>query len=262
MTMKIGRVSLRTPERVRPVRRNSVEDAKLLTGFSNPAKTGVGARGFMVHGSEQGTNAQTLIDALDKEAARIGSIYIIDDSGPAALPAGYYLIADFQPEYPSGAPRYRPYDLTLWESPAPVVIRQGEDDNSAGSDIADATADEGFHCAFTPTTADSVLLRPGSFAGTEAFNLPAGNYRCIARVYQVTNNSALFRWSIRDGSDNLITDGAQVAIGAADQWVDLDLGVLAVPQANDRSNWYSLKVQGIAAQLGQVRVDRLIFYPA
>lgn len=261
MTMKVGRVSLRTAERVRPMRRNAMDEGRNAAGSSNPAKTGTGPRGYAIRGSEQGTTSQSLVDALDKEAARPGSVYVTDDNTVTPIPAGYYVMADFNPEYPGGAPRVRPYDFTLWESPMPFVCRQAESDNVAGADVADYTADEGYHVAYTPTTAEVVVLQPGQVAGAEALNLPAGSYKVIARVYQVTNSSAKLRWGLRDGADVQIIEGAQVAVGAADQWVDVDLGTLTVTQTYDRSNWYHVKVQGVAGELGDVRIDRLLLYP-
>lgn len=262
MTLKVGRASLTTPRDINTVRRNTIDEGALAHGLSNPALVANGSRGFIMNGLADGTDSQANMDAADLEAARLGAVYLVDDSAVPALPAGYYAIEDFNYDRPRGAPRRRVWRLQVTTVQLPLVVRQGESDNVAGADTADSTADEALKVVYTPTTSEVLVLDPRNVAGAEALNLPAGTYKVIARVYQVTNTSAKFRFTTTQTDGTTITAGAQVAIGAAGAWTDLDLGSFTISSTYAGANWYKLEVQGVAAELGDTWIDRLIIAPA
>lgn len=262
MTLKVGRVSLTTPTSVPYTKRNTVDDGRSPSGMPSPARVGSGVHAYRLDGRETGSSGQTTMDSLVTEGDRFGSVYVTEDSSPAVIAAGYYAIEGVSYSKDPGAPKRRKWSLNLTQTPMPLVCRQAENDNVTGADTADSTADEALKTVYTPTTSEVLVLDPRNVAGAEALNLPAGSWRIIARVYQVTNNDAKFRFKTTKLDGTVLVTGSQVAIGAAGAWTDLDLGTFAVAQADDKANWYTLGVQGVAAHLGDTWIDRLYLLPA
>lgn len=244
------------------MRRNVIDEGALAIGIANPALISTGSRGYLLDGLNDATTSQTTMDAVDLEAQRQGAVYCTDDSAVPAIPAGYYAVEAFTYERPRGAPRRRTWHLQLTVVTSPLIVRQAESENVTGADTADATADEASKTVYTPTTGEVLVVDPRNVAGAEALNLPLGTYRVIARVYQVTNSSAKWRLKTTKLNGTVITSGAQVAIGVAGAWTDLDLGTFTITATDAGANWYEIHIQGTAAQLGDTWTDRIIIAPA
>lgn len=258
MSLRLGRVLLRSPHDVESVQPKTFDPGRLATGEARPALTGIDGKGWMLTGSESGSTAAALADAADQENNRFGAMFV-QDTG-SAVPTGYYYI-DFKHRKPRGAPTLRRWDLLLVSAPAPLVYRKAYSDNVAGADTADSSIKEGYKVVYTPTTSEVLVLDPRNVAGAEPLNLPAGSYKVIARAYQATNSSAKLRLTTTKLDGTTITAGSQVAVGAAGAWKLLNLGTFTITATDAGANWFTLKVQGVASELGDVWIDRVQFVP-
>lgn len=261
MTIHIGRVSLRTPRDVEVVRRNTLDSGRLVTGYENPLNNAIGSRGYMLNGLQIGAAADSDMEALDLEAARLGAVYCSDDSAAPAVSAGYYALNDLSAKKPRGAPGARPWSATLWQVPMPFMVRQAEADNVAGADAADVTADEGNRVDYVTTGAYAGVLRPRGIAAAEPLNMPAGNYRATLRAWAVATGTAQARWLLTDLAGATLATGAAVTVATIGGWAYYDLGILALPQANTAANWYDLEVRDTVNAGSTVRLDALIIRP-
>lgn len=249
MTLKVGRLSLSAPRSI-PFDRHGAEFA----GVAGPLYE----KGFMFRGFEQGSLAQGLMDSLEKESLRKGDLYITDTDGN--IPSGYYHLEDAGYDKPGGMPMGRHWSLSVLRRDRPYIIRQAEDDNVDGTDTQDTGAEEAVKVVYTATAGEVDVLKPRDVAGGEAFNLPSGDYRFIARVQSRTTVSQKFRVKTTALDGTVLTTGTQVTAPVADAWVDLDLGTFNIPDANHESNWYKLTVQA-NADLNPVWLDRLRVVP-
>lgn len=253
MSLRVGRVTLSDPLNV-PYRRSDADDESIAGPYREKM--------FVLDGRNQGSTAQATMDLLERESLRVGAMWCESDN--ADFPSGQYLLEDADYEKPSGRPEGRPWNVTIRKKDRFYVTRQAEDDNVAGLDTADLDADEASKIVYTPTTSEVLILDPRNVAGAEKLNLPAGSWKLIARVYAVTNVSQKFRWKVTATDGTVLATGAQVAVGVGnnDAWMELDLGNLTVPNANDKANWFELHVQGVAAELGNVWLDYVRLVPA
>lgn len=252
MTLKLGRCSLSTPQDV-PFDRRGARDQGIAGPFYE--------KGYQLRGIEAGSGAQALMDALEKEGQRFGDVYVAETN--SLVPSGYYRVEDVHYEKPRGAPRYRPWTATISKRERPLVVRQAEDDNVDGADTADVTAEEALKVVYTAAAGEVDVLKPKDVVGAEAFNLPAGDWKFIARVQSRTTVTQKFRIKTTQLDGTALVNGAQVTVGAgnADAWVDVDLGTITVAAADDKANFYKLTVQA-NADLNDVWIDRLRVVPA
>ncbi len=154
MGIRIGRVALSVPRSV-PFRNSS------------PLGTSIGGqlfeRGYVVDGKEQGTTAQTTMDAFEKELLRTGEVYV--ESDEASVPTGYYsLRGGGSYEKPPARPKGRPWMVDLLSVPYPSITRQSEDDEILGTPTTDFSGDvdEDAYVAYTPAVTEATVLRHGS----------------------------------------------------------------------------------------------------
>lgn len=259
MSLKVGRVTLRTPDSVDPSVPRSIATESTPTGTIRGSFVAAGLDEYRITGKNQGTGAQAIMDALVKEGKRRGSMYCEDSD--TLIPAGYYELR--APEYrkPPGRPKVRPWSLELEATDEPWITRQAEDDNVAGADTADPDADEGSKVVYTATAVETAVLQARTAANAEKVNLPAGSWRFIARVQARTTTTQRFRARTTDLAGATLVSGAQVTVTAADTWTDLDLGTITVAAANDKANWVELLIQA-NVDLNDVWIDRLYILPA
>lgn len=257
--IRVGRATLRTPMDApyRP-RQNSVVDGTNALGRPNPARIGTGVEAWHLVGRQTGAAAHAEVEVMRVERGRDGSVYVVDDSPNPVLLEGYYAVEHYHYDVPRGSPGVRPWNLELVSTPHPRVLRQAEDDADAGTVESDATAEEGERVTYTPTTSEVIVLSPRLVVDTEAFNLPAGTYRALLRVRQAGFDSALLRVRLVEDDGTVIDAGAQVAVDAADEWVELDMGVL---ESVGGESWYDVSVEGVTAELGDVWLDCILWEP-
>lgn len=254
MTFKVGRMTLSTPQDV-PFDSHEEDEA----GVAGPFR----ARGYVLRGLEDGASAQATMLVLEKESLRWGDVWVEESN--SLIPSGHYRILPGGAGYekPRGAPRRRPWTLTLKHRPQPVICRQAEDDNVTGADTDDVTAEEASKVIYTASAGETDVLKPKDVAGAEAFNLPAGTWKILARVQSRTTVTQKFRLKTTKLDGTSIADGAQVTVGAgnADAWVDIDLGSFTIAAADHLANWFKLTVQA-NGDLNDVWIDRIKVVPA
>lgn len=250
MTLRIGRATLSAPQAV-PYDRRGAAGA----GVAGPLHE----KGFRVAGLERGSASQTSMDSLEKEALRLGDVWCQDSD--AAIPSGHYRIEDAAYVKPSGSPKARTWDFTLVKKDRPVIHRQAEDDNVAGADTADATCEEATKVVYTATAGEVDVLKPLDVAGYESLNLPAGEWKFIARVQSRTTATQKFRVKVVAIDGTVLSTGSQATAGVADAWVEVDLGSFTVADADSGANAYKLTVQA-NGDLNDVWIDRVKVVPA
>ena len=254
MATRIGRVTLTTPLAV-PFDRKNAE----APGVAGPFYE----KGFAISGRETGASAQTTATALEKESQRFHSMWC--ESDEAAFPSGHYRIEKDGYEKPGGAPGRRPWQLAIVKKLKPVIVRQGEDDIVAASgvtSVADPTADEAAY-ALVPTSASGLDALKSQTSGAEKLNLPAGQWKTIARVQSKTTVGQQYAWKLFTPADVLIQAGSNVTVGAGnnDVWLEIDLGILTIPNANDQSNYYVVVATMPGGSVNPVWIDRIRFVP-
>lgn len=252
MTLKIGLATLKSPRRIlktRP-RHGAVHGDAAGRGTPNVAR--IDPATYHV----KGVDPDSSMAAFDTQAARVGSVYVSESA--ALIPSGWYEIMEpVGVESPGGSVTRRPWTLLLQTQPAPFVTRQAENENVAGTDTPDSGADGGTKVVYTPTTSDVLVLDPRNVAGAEPVNLPAGTYRVVARVQSRTTSTQKYRFKTTKTDGTVITTGSQVTASAPDAWQTLDLGLFTIADADAGANWFTLWVQGVAAQLNDVWIDRI-----
>jgi hypothetical protein len=249
MATRIGRVSLRTPNRI-GYRRLPAESPSVNGPWWE--------HGYALDGRSLGATAQTVMDALEQEGRRYGAVYVEDDD--SLIPAGYYRLETDDYEKPPGAPNKRPWTVLLRRKTRHPVTRQAEDDNVAGADAADLDADEGKRVDYPPGAAFVAVLDPRNVVGAEKVNLPTGKWGAILRCYAVSTVTVEVRWKLHASDGALLATGSTKTLGAADTWTELDLGDLTIPSANDGANWYSVEVRD-PTNANDLRLDRLCIVP-
>lgn len=248
MSLRLGRAVLR-----------AVQDSDLVV---EPGE-GIGTRKTRVYtlsGSQHGSTAQADVDLLARESRRHGCMWVEDDE--ASLVAGHYRVeAGAGYEQPGGAPKHRPWTATLREYATPdVVTRQGESDNNAGTDTPEEDSEEGTIVSVTPVTT-VIALRPRLVAAAEKFNLPAGTWQAVLR-HKPTVSTLRYYWRLTNLAGTTLSTSAGVLTSPSTQWVESNLGILTVPWANSRANWYELDVEDFLGSAGATSLlDRIRFYP-
>lgn len=262
-TLKVGRLSLSTPLNLNHVVRRDVERRRTPTGVYLAQNVGVNPEEIELRGREQGTSAQTTMDSYIRECKRRGAVYCSESSSTPLLTEGYYQLEPGPYEQPGGRPKGRPWEFVLVKDDQPLVARQAEDDEVAGTATADVTAEEGSKVVYTPTTSEVLVLDPRNVSGAEKVNLPAGDYRVVARVQAKTTVTVKLRAKFTNTSGTAIATGSQVTVGSGnnDIWYELDLGTLTIPAANDKANWYEVHVQD-PTNVNDVWIDRVYLQPA
>lgn len=253
MSLAIGRCTLTTPQDVDYQTRNPGEP-----GIAGPFTEDA----YALRGREAGAGAAAAMVALALEARRFEAVYCSESN--AIFPSGYYRV-DQGAGYrvPRGAPTRKPWNFALVRKERPVIVRHAYSDNVAGADTADVDADEALKTVYTAAAGEVLVVDPRNVAGAEPLNLPAGDWKLLARVQSRTTVTQKFRAKLTDLAGAAIATGAQVTVGAGNQsaWTLLDLGTLMVPTANDKANWLTLSVQA-NVDLNDVWIDYIRLVPA
>jgi hypothetical protein len=214
-------------------------------------------RGYVLTGRVTGLNSG--IEAgVEKESLRMGAVYCAG----TGITSGYYF-PRFDLKQPRGAPGRRPWTVDLTGTSAPWITRQAENDGIGyGSGILDDAADEGEYIQRTQTgDATVIVMQPRILAGSEPFNLPAGSYRMVARARaSVTITSKLF-WRLTDLAGATIVSGSEATVFGTSEWEEVNLGILTVPQANSRANWYEVHWH-LSSSTRTLSLDRVRVVPA
>lgn len=237
--MKVGRVTLRTPNDVESMDSVPMEDERNALGESHPVDTGRDAQAWRVTCTESDASANATVESLLKEKGR--DLYV-DDSTDALLASGYY---KFKPgaslvRKMRGAPTRREFDFVLTEQDWPEIVREAEDDNVAGTDTTDKDRSNKKVVRYTPTAVEVLVLDPRNVAGAEKVNLPQGTHRIQALVKGKTTTRLRVKTTKTDGTQ--ITNGSQVSPAANDAWGVVTLGDFTIAAADAGANWYELRV--------------------
>jgi len=252
VSLHIGRATLNTPLEVRPTIPRRAQSYVDAMGRGIPFVDEIHQELYRTRGRDTPANLTT----LEVEGGRVGSVYVYDDA--TTIPSGWYEVMEaLDYTEPGGAPQLRKWSMGLQAQTYPFVTRQAENENVAGSVVADNTADGGQKVVYTPTTSDVKVLDPRNKAGAERVNLPAGTYSITARVQSTTTFDQLYRCKVTDGTGAVLTTGAQVAATAAGAWQIVNLGTFTIADANAGANWFEIWVQGIAGHLNDVWLDRI-----
>lgn len=161
MAYRLGRVLLTTPHDVIPARRRDIIQEAGVSGHATPTTRLLYQTEYRLVGTEYGSDAQTVVDALEKELGRVGAVHVEDED--AKFPKGYYALGPGTPgEWPRGAPTVRPWEVVLTKQPSPRVRFEAEDHVAAGSIINELGNSEDKKVSYTPTTTETPVLNVGS----------------------------------------------------------------------------------------------------